>query len=304
MLKQNLQLELSVLQCDICHGLPMTIQESTFHSKVINAEIYRVSAFPDKNTASKGVVIVLHGLGDHTGCHREAMEIFCKFGYRAEGFDWPGNGRSAGNRGDIPGVRNAIQLLQEFIDDIDEPPVAIYAHSTGAFLALPFLTRHGKDLPLKWLWLSSPLLRPGHNQSKAKMFMADILADWVPELSIPTGVKPSRCYQVNDFNPVAISKQFKYRHSLISARFGRDLLDWENKVNWAAKQLEDPLSVLVTQGNKDRICPAEFAQEMFRSIPATKKTFLLLDGLRHEPFREPDNKSFLESITEWLDSVS
>ncbi|MDF1751173.1 MAG: alpha/beta fold hydrolase [Verrucomicrobiales bacterium] len=283
----------------------MTFSQSTFDSKVTNSRIHRISASPEGSQGgNRGIVVMLHGLGDHSGCHRRAMEIFCDLGYRVEGFDWPGHGKSYGNRGDIPGVKPAIKLINELIEQLDSKPVAVYAHSTGGFLALPFMSRFGLDLSLKWLWLSSPLIKPTHRQSKIKIWAAEFLADFVPELSIPTGVKPSNCYHVTSRNPKVLAEQFEGCHSKISARFGRDLMLWESEAAQSASQLDDPLKVLVTQGREDLICPPEYVEEIFQTIPATDKTLLLFDGIRHEPLREPDNTIFIKSVTDWLNTNS
>ncbi len=277
----------------------MTISYATFLSRVTDSKIHRVTALPDKDKGL-GTVLVLHGLGDHIGCHEKAMELFCQQGYLVEGFDWPGNGKSSGKRGDIPGMKNAVKLLREIVESLDQPPVAIYAHSTGAFITLAFWSRYLQYIPLKWLWLSAPLLVPTHRQSKLKIKLAKSLAHCAPKLTLPTGVRPSRCYHVNCLNPVLVAKQFQNCHSRISARFARDLIIWEPRVAQAATQINSSVSVLVTQGDDDTICPPEYAIEMFNTISSEKKTFLSLKGLRHEPLREPDNKDFIDSVGEWL----
>jgi len=277
----------------------MTIRHTTFHSAIMDTKIHRVSALPNK-PQGRGTVLVLHGLGDHIGCHEKAMELFCQNGYEAEGFDWPGNGRSSGKRGDIPGVRNAVKLLLEIINSLDQPPVAIYAHSTGAFITLAFLNRYHNRFPLKWLWLSAPLLVPTHGLSRLRLKAAKLLAHFAPKLTIPTGVQPSHCYHINSLNPALIARQLRHCHAKISARFAKDLIIWEPRVALAATQINSPTSVLVTQGDEDTICPPKYALEMFKSISTEKKTYLSLKGLRHEPLREPNNQEFLDSVADWL----
>ena len=175
----------------------MTIQSSIFDSKAIGAEIYRIAVEPAESEPALGTILALHGLGDHIHCHEEAFRIFTEKGYRIEGFDWPGNGKSAGKRGDIPGVNQAIDLLHEFIDSMQEKPTAIYAHSTGGFLILPFLVDYQPEHPeLDWLWLSSPLLRPTNKQPQIKIALLVFLAKHFPELTLPTGVRPSQCFHV------------------------------------------------------------------------------------------------------------
>lgn len=277
----------------------MTIRHSTFPSRATGREIHRISV-PAPKSNSNGIILALHGLGDHIGCHEKAFEIFADLGYGVEGFDWPGNGKSEGRRGDIPGVRPALKLIWEVIESLEEQPVGIYAHSTGGFLALPFLSRYSHKMDLDWVWLSSPLLKPTHNQSKIKIRASDFLADFFPNLIVPTGVKPSRCFHTEGLDLKTCRKEFENCHSKISVRFGRDLMLWENRVATAATRLKDPLRLLFTQGSEDHICPPEFAETLFRSMPLEDKTFVMLDSLRHEPLREPDNGQFLEAVQNWL----
>lgn len=284
----------------------MTIRSSIFDSKAIGAEIYRIHVEPEP-THSKpnlGTVLALHGLGDHIHCHDEAFRIFTDKGYRVEGFDWPGNGKSSGKRGDIPGVLPAIELLEEFVDSMEEKPCGIYAHSTGGFLVLPFLAEYQTEHPdLEWLWLSSPLLRPSSKQPKVKIAVSNILADFFPELTVPTGVRPSRCFHISDFDAKNIATHFNNCHARISARFGRDLLYWETHILEAATKLKNPLKLLITQGDEDKICPIQFAEKLFQSIQIESKSFLTLNNLRHEPLREPNNQWFLNSVSKWLDEA-
>ncbi len=248
-------------------------------------------------------MIVLHGLGDHIGCHEVAMQMLVKRGYTVEGLDWPGNGQSTGRRGDIPGVRPAMDVIRELIASIDSPIVGLYCHSTGVFLAAAFLTHHRELLPdLEWLWCSSPLLCPSHGQSKLKQLASSVLADWVPEMTVPTGVRPSLCIHISDFDTARIKKVFAGCHSQISVRFGRDLLLWEEQVAEAALTLDDPLRILLTQGEGDRVCPARYAIDWFESMPASDKTIKLFPEIRHEPLREPDNAAFLSAVERWLDN--
>jgi alpha-beta hydrolase superfamily lysophospholipase len=277
----------------------MTISQTTFLSQVIDAKIHRISALPAQKKGS-GTVLVLHGLGDHMGCHEKAIRLFCQQGYRAEGFDWPGNGRSSGKRGDIPGITNAVSLLEEIIGALDEPLTAIYAHSTGAFITLAYWSQSPQNLPLKWIWLSSPLLVPTHRQNKLKLSLARLLGNYAPSLTFPTGVHPSRCYHTNCLKPIEVARQFQNCHSKISARFANDLIHWEPRVARAATKITSPTAVLITQGDEDTICPPNYAYDLYKNIASDQKAYLSLAGFRHEPLREPNNETFLKSVAEWL----
>ena len=282
----------------------MEIKHSRYLSRVTDSEIHRISVAPDENSTPRGTIILLHGLGDHIMTHQKVMSLFSELGYQVEGFDWPGNGESEGNRGDIPGVKPAIELLREVIDLLNEKPVGIYAHSTGGFLIFPFLSRFQKEIPIDWLWLSSPLLRPKNGQPEWKIQLSELVADFFPKLTIGTGVKPSRCYHVSNLDAQAISQKFKGCHSKISVRFGRDLMLWEDLVWEIAADLRDPLKIFFSQGDEDDITPPEFAEQLFQSIPVTDKTFLLMKEIRHEPLREADSHKLLDPAKKWLESVT
>lgn len=276
----------------------MKIEHGTFRSGAMGAEIHRISAVGD--SCDRGTVLVVHGLGDHILCHEKAIELFCRTGYSVEGFDWPGNGSSSGSRGDLPGVGSAGDLLGEFVELLDDRPKGFYAHSTGGFISLPFVAANQEQLGLEWLWLSSPLLRPAHNQPGWKISLARFLEWPLPNLTVPTGVKPGDCYHAEQIDRRRQAEYDRGCHSRVSLRFANDLIRWEDRVIRAAVELRDPLEVLITQGTEDRVCPPEFARELFSSIPVEKKTFLSLEGLLHEPMREPENRLFIDSVESWL----
>lgn len=281
----------------------MIIRTFSYSSKAADEEIHRVVADPEGG-ARAGTVLALHGLGDHSGCHFKAFELFCDLGYRVESFDWPGNGLSGGRRGDIPGVVPALRLLEEIVASFDRPPRGIYAHSAGGFLALPFVSSHAGEMGLDWIWLNAPLVRPTHNQSRFKVAVSKFLADWAPRLTVPTGVRPSQCFDIGAFHPGVAREMLKDCHTRVSVGFGRDLILWEPKIVRAAASLEDPLQLLLTQGRDDQICPSQFAEDLFATIPLSRKTLIVCDSLRHEPLREPDNAEFLEQARNWLAKVT
>lgn len=276
----------------------MKIEHGTFRSRATGAEIHRISAVGE--SCARGTVLAVHGLGDHILCHEKAIELFARSGYRVEGFDWPGNGSSSGSRGSLPGVALAGELIDEFIELLEEQPAGVYAHSTGGFISLPFIAANQERLGLEWLWLSSPLLRPARNQPGWKISLAGFLERSMPNLTVPTGVKPLDCYHTDQIDEEKQAEYDRGCHSRVSLRFANDLIRWEERVLGAALELRDPLEVLITQGSEDRICPPEFARELFSSIPVEKKTFLSLEGLLHEPLREPENRWFIDSVESWL----
>lgn len=251
----------------------------------------------------RGTVLILHGLGDHSGRHDWAAGQAIRAGYRAVGFDWPGNGGSDGIRGDMPLVADAGGLIEAILESRGLCPAGIFAHSTGAFLVLPWLASAAKEaLPLRWVWFSSPLLRPSHRQPDLKVVVAKLLARHFPTMTLSNGVHARDCYHTG-FDPFAESAFSKAGgHHRVSLRFAVSLLAEEAGLLDLASRLRSDLSFLLTQGMEDPICPPAFAEDLFQRLPGRGKTLLLASGSRHEPFREPESQAFANAVRNWLGS--
>lgn len=283
---------------------PIPSKTHLFQSAALGSRILiREWETPEPGRAADPV-LVIHGLGDHSARHAWAAGMLAGAGFRPVGFDWPGNGGSEGVRGDMPGVEESARLLGELLEHLDLQPVGIFSHSTGAFLTIPWLGNtvepHPRLARLRWLWLSSPLIRPSHGQPALKIAMARILARRFPRMTLSNGVRARDCYHTG-FTMTAES-HFSHEggHHRVSLRFATDLLAKEGGILGAAGALPSGLAYLLTQGGEDRICPPTYAEALFQRLPGTRKTCLMALGARHEPFREPEPESFGNSVRTWL----
>ncbi len=280
---------------------PSTTQR--IHSAALGKSLL-VRRWPAVETAH-GDALVLHGLGDHSGRHDWAAGLISRAGYRTVGFDWPGNGESDGTRGDMPSMEESCQLLDETVESLGLAPHGIFAHSTGAFLLLPWLARrcrgNGALHRLRWVWLSSPLLRPSHGQPRLKIAVARMLAEHFPSMTLGTGVRARDCFHTG-FAPFADSARKRCGgHHRVSLRFATDLLKAEGVLLDSAERIDPGIAFLLTQGAEDRVCPPRYAEELFLRLPAKDKTWIYASGARHEPFREPEPEGIENAARTWLE---
>jgi len=252
----------------------------------------------------RGPVLMLHGLGDHSGTHLGTASLLCSLGYEVHAFDWPGHGQSSGWRGDIPDVTDAFALIDEAFEEMEGLPSGIFAHSTGAFLFLRYLQwKKEEDLAapeIPWLWLNSPLLRPGHNQSESKKKLAGWIARYAPRIPLTTGVRRSDVCHVEHPDVHSTRKDFAGCHNRVSARFGFSLLQSEESVMNSAPVLPADTRLLMIQGDEDQICPPAFAFEFFGKAKCHSKTLVYVKGARHEIFRESVRASFFAAARCWF----
>ncbi|HRQ88838.1 MAG TPA: alpha/beta fold hydrolase [Bacteroidia bacterium] len=251
-----------------------------------------------------GTVLVLHGLGDHSGWHDWAAQLLGAAGFRAVAFDWPGNGGSDGIRGDVPPVAEAGAFLAELMEREWIAPAGIFAHSTGAFLLLSWLGGTASECvwmrSLKWVWLSSPLLRPSHGQPRLKIAVARRLAAIFPRMTLDTGVAARDC-----FHTCADPKFDEWRrrdggHHRIALRFAADLIAKEQALDGVAARISPKVDFLLTQGIEDPVCPPGYAEALFGRLPAERKALVMMAGARHEPHGEPFAENVVNAVRPWL----
>ena len=251
-----------------------------------------------------GDVLLIRGLGDHSGRHDWAARGLTRAGYRVTGFDWPGNGGSDGIRGDLPLVEAAGELLDEVCGQLNLAPLGIFAHSTGAFLVVPWLARKAGETAFasscRWVWFSSPLIRPSHRQPALKIAFATHLARYLPTMTLSSGVHARDCYHTSSRHAGESAFSRAGGHHRISLRFAVSLLEFEAHVLDSVGSLPASIGYLLTQGAEDPVCPAKYAEDLFKGLPSPRKTFLLAANSRHEPFREPDPESFTNAVFNWL----
>lgn len=103
--------------------------------------------------APKGVIQMLHGLGEHIGRYERFAEAALGRGYIVYGHDHRGHGQSEGDRGyfaDENGWTRVIEDVRIVNDHIREThatqPIIMLGHSMGSFIAETFAMHYGGRL--------------------------------------------------------------------------------------------------------------------------------------------------------------
>ena len=88
-------------------------------------------------------VLLVHGLGEHSGRYEHVGQQLALAGLDVHAYDQRGNGGSAGRRGHVDRWTQLLDDLAERITAIRasaaEGPVVLYAHSMGALVAAGYL---------------------------------------------------------------------------------------------------------------------------------------------------------------------
>jgi acylglycerol lipase len=242
---------------------------------------------------SWAAILIVHGLGEHSGRYEHVGEHFAAAGIDGHAYDNRGNGGSGGRRGDIDRWSRYHDDLEERLAAVraaaDGRPVILYAHSMGGLIAAGYLLA---DRPRPDLTV---LTAPGLDSTLAgwKKRLAPMLARVMPTLSVPNGVRPETLSRDPEVGQRLRSDPLNARSS--TARFGAEALAEQARVRAGARSVGGP--TLVLHGLDDQLVPPR-SSEVFEGAPGVERR--TYPGLRHELHNEPEGPAVLDDVVVWL----
>ncbi|MEM8599116.1 MAG: lysophospholipase [Bacteroidota bacterium] len=260
-------------------------------------------------------VLLVHGIGEHTGRYAHVAAHLMMHGVRILAYDQRGHGESPGDRAyvedfdalvrDLHHVRAHLPSLRATVaglgtsaadDRGSAPPLFLLGHSLGGLVVARYVTDHGSD-GLAGVVLSSPALRTDVAPLLQKV--AGTVARFAPRL--PT-VKLDLKGLSRDPRVVRNYEEDPLTHTGtgVRARTGHETIEAMKRVEAGAFRV--PLYVF--HGTADRITSPDGSQDFVKAvqarIPDADATLRLYDGLFHETMNEPEKQNVLDDLTEWL----
>lgn len=251
-------------------------------------------------SAIGAAVVLVHGLGEHSGRYAHLASFLTEHGIAVYTFDLPGHGKSQGSRGHIPSYSFVSRMLTDFCSEVarnqPEMPLILYGHSLGGALVLYHLLTHpnGVDAAM----VTSPGLIPANPPSAATLVMARLLANILPAGAINnqldlTGL--SRDPQV-----IQAYRDDPLTHDRVSFALGLDLIEKGQWILENAATLSVPTLLMV--GSADRLVNPNPVIRFAKAIPRCT-TFKLWDGFYHELHNEPEKDAVFQTLLDWILSV-
>lgn len=269
--------------------------ESTF-TGASGLELYAQSWRP---AAPRAVLVVVHGLKDHSARYEALAQRMVREGFAVHGLDLRGHGRSPGERSQVAAIADYVADLTIFVERVKqaEPglPVFLFGHSMGGAIATTFVLEHPDAA--QGLVLSAAALQLGPEVSPGLVRVTRKLGRKHPTWRV-LKLKPK--YFSHDAAVVAAVKGGDplVDPKKIPASTAAALIDAIERIQADAKDLRLPL--LVLHGEADRITPPAGSRAVHERATSGDKTLKIYPGDFHDLLSEPDRAQILEDIAGWL----
>ena len=256
-----------------------------------------------RGTEDRGVVIVVHGLGDHSGRYQELAAGLTPHGWQVFAFDLPGHGHSPGQRGVADryhGLLADIDAARGTVAQTTRSPQVLLGHSMGGNLVLNYALRRNSfpngQAALAGMVLSAPMLLPPKPPPRPQIFAAWLTGKLFPWVRIKQRVDVDKL--TADAERAKALRSDSLMHSKISLYLATQLLA---QGRWALDHAREvDVATLILFGQQDELIDLSACQHVAVRI-GHQATLESWPEARHELFHDRSRDRVTERLVKWLE---
>ena len=267
-----------------------------FENIISNKKNIFLRSWPSNNDPIYNIIII-HGLGEHSGRYKEFASFFIKKNIGVFSFDLIGHGKSDGLKGHISNIKDFTDSIEEVLIQVRKrfinTPIIIFGHSLGGCLALNYLIeRKSKEISLAIIssaWIETEIQIP-----KYLLIIQRVIHTLFPKVRLS-----------NRLDTKDLSKDIKiidkYKNDpLVHDRISLNLLSEINKTieKIKNKDYNIEIPVLIIHGKKDKIISYKGSELINKKIKDSK--LKLYDNVYHEPHNDNERKEILEYYYDFI----
>lgn len=261
-----------------------------------NFDLYYQCWLPEKSP--KAVLLVAHGLAEHSGRYKNLVNYFVPKGYAVYALDHRGHGKSEGMRSYVDRFSEYLADIKTFFDIVHKAhkgaKVFLVGHSLGGTLAVAYAVEHQQELA--GVIMSAPSLVASPTVSPALLAIAGVVSALAPKMGV-TVLDASTISRDKAVVDAYVNDPLVYRGK-IPARTGAELANMWKKL--PEKMPEIKLPILIMQGTADQLADPRSSKLLYERVSSKDKTLKLYDGFYHEIFNEPEHKQVMADVAAWL----
>ena len=247
----------------------------------------------------RGVFLVVHGLGEHSGRYAGLAAHFVERGWAVVALDHNGHGKSEGTPGfmeDIDDFVRDIHLVRQRIEfDFPAVPLFLLGHSLGGLISSLYLSRYQEGVT--GVVLSGALIRTPDHPGNVQRALISLLARFVPRLGLikldAAGVsRDSAVVRQYENDPLVF-------HGRMTVGQLHEMFDAMDRVVEQGRSISLP--ILVLHGESDHMTDPAGSRQLFDLVASSDKTLTIYPRLYHEIFNEPENPAVYADVLDWCD---
>ena len=251
------------------------------------------------NRQHRGVLVNIHGLGDHSSLYPSIANHFPGRGIAVYAFDMRGNGRSPGQRAYLHRWEDYRGDLHAFLAQVRgwEPdlPVFLLGHSLGALVVLDYALHYPEGLA--GVMLSAPPL--GKVGVPPLLMALGRIMSWVwPRFSLEVGMDLSGLARDPAVVQTVLADPLFHRRG--TARLSTEVTSAIRRVQNGAADLRVPL--LILHGSADRMVPPDGSREFFQKVQYPDRELREYPEGYHGLFADIGYEKVLADVDRWLEA--
>lgn len=246
----------------------------------------------------KAVLLVAHGLAEHSGRYKNLVDYFVPKGYAVYALDHRGHGKSEGTRSYVDNFNDYLTDLKTFFDMVRKEnknaKIFLFGHSLGGTIVTAYAIEHQKELA--GLIVSGASLVASTSVSPALLAMAGIISALLPKMGVTlldaSGISRDKSVvdaYVND--PLVFRGKVPARTGAELARMWKQLPEQMPKIK---------LPVLIMHGFADQLADPRGSKLLYERVGSKDKTLKLYDNCYHEICNEPERDQVFMDMEDWL----
>ncbi|BBH24210.1 lysophospholipase [Paenibacillus baekrokdamisoli] len=253
---------------------------------------------PENTQRVKGVIGIIHGMGEHIGRYDHVADMFTANDYVVLGFDQCGHGRTEGKRGHtvsyealLLGIDGMLAHARHTYPDV---PVYLFGHSMGGNVTLNYILR--RKPAIEGAIITGPWLKLAFSPPPLQVVIARIVERVLPAY---TSKRPLNVdHLTSDPGMMEMYRNDTLGHGNITARF---FLSIQSAGLWALKHASEwSIPLLLMHGGSDRVTSIN-ASRQFAQAAGPNCTFMEWTGFQHELHNESKREEVFTTMIGWLE---
>lgn len=255
--------------------------------------------------APHGVIVVIHGLAEHSGRYRETAGFLASHGWAVYTADLRGHGQSADGR---RSGRVHVDQFTDYFHDVDaiielarKPngtlPIFLLGHSMGGLIALIYALE--KPAGLAGAIISSPALgtHPDSQPPLLLKLLVKVLSRLAPRLLFKSELDTSLISRDPEVVQAYIDDPLVSKR--VSARWYAAMMKTMDDAFARAASLRIPM--LLMQSGADRLVDPAATDRWAAAAPTEFVDLVIWDGFYHEMLNEPGKDQVRDKLINWLE---